>query len=111
MRQMPHVQNVSQAVRLVIASNRSDGYTPIRFIQATADGTAPNLFEVCMRLVAKGETLQYLETALRRFPTLLTLEDFISRHGSEWGFDSVTVETALARSTYFDQIAKQVRYA
>jgi hypothetical protein len=30
-------------------------------------------------LIEKGETLQYLETALQRFPTLLTLEDFVSR--------------------------------
>ena len=41
----------------------------------------PNLLSVCERLIVKGETLEYLENALKRFPTLLTLEDFVVRHG------------------------------
>jgi hypothetical protein len=35
------------------------------------DGTAPDLLSVCIRLINKGETLEYLDVALRRFPTLL----------------------------------------
>lgn len=110
MRPLPNPRNLNEAVRFVIESNRSDGYLPNRFIQATADGTAPNLLAVCINLISKGETLQYLESALRRLPTLLTLEDFVSHRGSEWGFDEATVEAACARSEYFDQIAGCVRY-
>jgi hypothetical protein len=104
------VRNLSEAVRHVIESNRSDGYTPIRFIQATGDGTATDLLSVCARLISKGETLEYLESALRSYPTLLTLRDFVSRRGFEWGFDEATVETARARAAYFGQIAGRTRY-
>ena len=110
MRQLPTARNLSEAVRRVIESNRSDGYTPTRFIQATGDGTATDLFTVCTKLIRKGETLEYLESALRSYPTLLTLEDFVSCRGSEWGFDDAAIETARACSAYFDQIAGTTRY-
>ena len=76
-------------------------YTPNRFIQAAGDGTAPDVLAVCIRLINKGETLEYLDSALRRFPTLLTLEDFVSRCGSEWGFDAVA-ELRRCSGTQFD---------
>ena len=110
MRQLPSPQNLNDAVRCVIGSNCLDGYTPNRFIQATGDGAAPDLLAVCIRLINKGETLEHLDSALRQFPALLTLEDFVSRCGSEWGFDEKTVATARARSAYFDQIAGRTRY-
>jgi hypothetical protein len=110
MRQLPKVRNLSEAVRRVIESNRSDGYTPTRFIQATGDGTAADLLSVCSKLISKGETLEYLESALRSYPTLLTLEDFVSRSGCEWGFDKSAIEAARARAAYFDQIAGNTRY-
>jgi hypothetical protein len=102
--------SLSAAVRLVIESNRADGYIPSRFITATADGAATNLLEICARLINRGETLEYLESALRRFPTLLTIEDFISQYGSAWGFDQLTIEQASARSRYFDILASGSRY-
>jgi hypothetical protein len=111
MRALPHAGNLSEAVRQVVESNRSDGYTPIRFIQATRDGTATDLLSVCSKLISKGETLEYLESALKSYPTLLTLEDFVSRRGSEWGFDKAAIETARARAAYFDQLAGGTRYA
>jgi len=111
MRSLPIPPTLGDAVRCVIDSNRSDGYNPTRFTQATMDGTAPDLLSVCQRLINKGETLEYIDAALRRFPTLLTLEDLGSRRGSDWGFDEVTIEVARARSIYFDQIAGRSRYA
>lgn len=110
MRQLPSPRNLNDAVRCVTESNCSDGYTPNRFIQATKDGTAPDLLAVCIRLINKGETLEYLDSALRRFPTLLTLEDFVYRCGSEWGFDEETVAVARVRSAWFDKIAGRTRY-
>jgi hypothetical protein len=41
---------------------------------------------------------------------LLTLEDFVSRRGSEWGFSEAIVEASRARSEYFDQMAGRIRY-
>lgn len=110
MHSLPKVQTLRQAVRQVIESNKGDGYIPTRFIQATGNGDVPDLLSVCERLIVKGETLEYLENALRRFPTLLTLEDFVVRHGVTWGFSGDTIEVAKARVQYFDLIAGTSRY-
>lgn len=108
---MPNPRTLNEAVRCVIESNRSDGYIPTRFIQSTQDGTASDLLAICIKLINKGETLEYLDSALRRFPTLLTIEDLVCSHGAEWGFDDPTIEMARARSEYFDQIARGTRYS
>ena len=107
---MPQADSLHQAVQIVIASNRSDGYPPTRFIQVTEGGYADNLLELCNRLIEKGETLQYLESAFGRFPTLLTLEDFVSRFGVGWGFSSTAVAAAKDRAAYFDQLVGGSRY-
>ena len=105
MRPLPTPQTLSAAVRLVIESNREDGYTPTRLIQFTQEGFARNLIAVCSRLINKGEILEWLERALERHPMLLTLEDFVCLRGSEWGFDAATIQMACARATHFDHIA------
>ena len=74
MRSMPQAHGLREAVQLVISSNKSDGYPPARFIQATEEGYADDLLERCTKLIEKGETLEYLESAFLRFPSLLTLE-------------------------------------
>ena len=110
MRILPNPRNLKAAVRYVIESNIADGYVPSRFIQVTGDGTAPDLLAVCRRLISKGETLQYLDSALKRISTLLTLEDLVSWRGAEWGFDNSTIDIARARSVYFDLVAGRTRY-
>jgi len=110
MRILPNPQDLKDAVCCVIESNSADGYVPSRFIQATGDGTAPDLLAVCRRLISNGETLQYLDSALKRISTLLTLEDLVSWRGAEWGFDNATIDIARARSVYFDQVAGRTRY-
>ncbi len=107
---MPHAHNLREAVQLVIASNRSDGYPPTRFIQVTEEGYADDLLERCTRLIEKGETLEYLDSAFQRFPTLLTLEDFVSRFGTDWGFPSTAIAAAQDRAAYFDQLVGGPRY-
>jgi hypothetical protein len=110
MRPLPNVQTLKQAVIKVIESNKGDGYVPTRFIQATGSGDVPDLLPVCERLIVKGETLEYLENALRRSPMLLTLEDFVSQHGANWGFSQEAIKVAMARVEYFDMIAGMTRY-
>ncbi len=110
MRILPNPRDLKDAVRCVIESNSADGYVPSRFIQATGDGNAPDLLAVCRRLISKGETLQYLDSALKRISTLLTLEDLVSWRGAEWGFDNATIDIARNRSVYFDQVAGRTRY-
>ena len=107
---LPNPRDLKAAVRCVIESNSADGYVPSRFIQATGDGTAPDLLAICRRLITKGETLQYLDSALKQFSTLLTLEDLVSWRGAEWGFDNATIDIARDRSVYFDKVAGRPRY-
>ena len=111
MRPLPVVATLQEAVERVIDSNSRDGYVPTRFIQATEYGRAPALTRVCENLIQKGETLEYLEDALEKSPTLLTLEDLVSRFGEGWGFSRATVDIAKQRVTYFDQIADSTRYS
>ncbi len=96
MRVFPKVQTLRQAVRQVIESNKGDGYIPTRFIQATCNVDEPDLLYVCERLIVKGEALEYLENALKRFPALLTLEDFVANYGVTWGFSGDTIKVAKA---------------
>ena len=110
MRSLPKVQTLKEAVRAVIESNKGNGYHPTRFIQATANGDRPDLPSVCYRLIVKGETLEYLESALRQFPTLLALEDFVSENGVTWGFSQDTIKSARACAEYFDMTAGATRY-
>ena len=109
-RRLPNVRSLCAAVSEVIRSNRRDGYNPTRFIGITQDGTAPNLLAVCRKLIMSPETLEWLENGLDKFPQILTLEDFVSRFGADWGFDEAAIETARARAQRFDDVAGAVRY-
>ena len=110
-RPLPHPNALMDAVREVIDSNRADGYQPNRFVGATQYGNAANLLAVCRDLINNPETLEWLEKAMQSFPTLLTLEDFVCRYGSSWGFDAATIQVACARAVFFDQIAGHTRYS
>ena len=111
MRPLPAATTLQEAVKKVVESNSRDGYVPSRFIQATEYGRAAGLTRVCENLIQKGETLEYLEDALKKFPTLLTLEDFVSRYGEDWGLSRETVNAAKQRVAYFDRIAGGTRYS
>jgi len=58
----------------------------------------------------KPETLDVLTDAVQRFPTLLTLEDFVARSGAAWGFGVDVIEQSAARAAHFDTIAGEQRY-
>lgn len=111
MRPLPEVGTLQAAVRAVIESNKADGYNPTRFTAITANGHTPDLLTVCENLIVKGETLEYLDKALPKFPTLLTLEDFVERFGGAWGFSDMALREARARVEWFDQLAQGHRYA
>lgn len=108
---VPQVSSLNDAARFVIDSNRADGYVPSRFIQITANGDAPNLLELCRKLINQGKLLETLEKDFAKFPATTTIEDFVAQRGREWGFDGVTIANAKARSEYFDQLVKRKRYA
>ncbi len=92
------------------AGEKRDTYTPARFIQITADGTAPDWLAICRGLINKGELTEYLEKAVKACPKILLLEDLVAIYGAEWGFDAPTIEMAAARSEHFDSVAGFKRY-
>jgi len=92
------------AVKRVIDQNRSIGYTPSRFIQATEDGMAINIFDVCERLLTSPETLEHLEPAVTKYRTLLTLEDEVARDPTALGLSEAAHKSANERVQYFTQI-------
>ena len=94
-RPLPEVQSLREAVLEVI--NQGVGDPATRFISVTQYGEAPNLVEVCRNLINDPATLEYRENELRKYPSLLTIEDFVCRNGSRWRFDDATVRMACAR--------------
>src|SRR5262245_3287947 len=110
MRSLPAADTLSDAVAEVVRSNKKDGYHPNRFIQATMAGHSVDLLLVCVHLIQNAEILEHLEKALRKHPSLLTLEDFVARSGKAWGFSDDVITIAAARAAYFDQLVGERRY-
>ena len=102
---MSENDELRRAVRKVIEQNRSIGYPPNRFIQATEDGFAANIVEVCERLLTNPETLQHLEPAVKAFRNLLTLEDEVTEHPTGFGLSDDARRSAQDRVTWFLQIS------
>ncbi len=102
--------SLREAVREVIRQNKSQRYTPTRFVQATGNGEVPGLLGVCTGLIKSESALEWLDKALQQYPNLLTLEDYVMRWGTEWGFGTGMVEYAGALSATFDKIAARTRW-
>ena len=111
MRTLPQAKNLQEAVKAVIQSNTSDGHPFPRFVLLTKNGCAPDLFKVCDRIITQGKTRDLLETALGKFPSLLTLEDIVAKRGTDWGFSESTIAIAKARANYLDKLVRFKRYA
>jgi hypothetical protein len=106
---LPKVTSLREAVNEVIRNNQEQGYPPNRFKQmvSVSDQDLPN---VCLRLVTSKDALNELYFVLMKHPRLLTLEDFISHFGDQWGFEEVVVKAAKDRSKIFDEAAKRQRF-
>ena len=98
------------AVKRVIAQNSSVGYNAPRFVQATLNGEAPDLLQRCGGLLVSSTALEAMLKAVQEYYGLLTLEDFVMRWGSDWGFNSMLVDTARGSSSMFDNAAGRKRW-
>ena len=106
---LPQVQSLRDAVLEVI--NQPHGKPATRFVSATQYGNAPNLVQVCTSLILNPEAVAYRERELKDYPDLLTIEDFVCRHGSAWGFNQMTIQTVCGYAQHYDDIAGHTRYA
>jgi hypothetical protein len=107
-RVLPPAQTLGDAVRAVIAN--PDGNSAAVFARMTQDGNAPNLVAILSRLINDLGNLQILEKELGSFPYLLTIEDYVCRNGSSWGFNQATIAKACVRVERYDQVAGRMRY-
>ena len=96
--------SLQNAVRNVIENNTGLGYPSLGFKRATLDGSHPELLAVCQELIASSRAVSAMEEAVKQYLGLLTLEDYVMRWGSEWGFGPETVEIAGASAEAFDKL-------
>ena|SRR5450631_3263882 len=109
-RTLPTAQTLRDAVLRVI--EQPDGWQNVsRFVAATEYGDAPNLVDRIRNLIMNPETVAFRERELEDFPYLLTIEDYVWRYGSLWGFDEPTIQMARACAERYDQVAMRARYA
>jgi hypothetical protein len=85
---------------------QSEGDPATRFEQAIQGRTGQDLVNVVSRMINNHEAVEYREKEVRRFPNLLTIEDYVCRYGTEWEFDQGTIDNASANAQYFDQVVK-----
>ena len=97
------------AVRHVICQNVKAGCQPNRLRNATLNGEADDLVDVCNRMVENLDTLHFLIDEVRSVPNLLTLEDLVvySPHGKNWG---INAELAVARVETLDKSVGHQRW-
>lgn len=111
MRPLPEVHGLVEAVEKVIQCNQEDGYQSNWFRALTGRWQAPELRQICERIIAdEGVEGNPITSALREFPLLLTIEDFIVRHGPEWGFSGPTVALAKTRANLYDKVSGRFRW-
>jgi len=106
---MSQTDELRKAVRKVIEQNIAVGYRPGRFIQATEDGTASNIVEVCEHLLTNPATLEHIEPAVRMYADLLTLEEEVVRDPERFGLSEHARVSARERLNWFLQISPKTR--
>ena len=109
-RPLAHPGSLEEAVRQVILDNTRMGYTCQRLVGETENGQASNLRVACSRVISSPVGLQETEEALGGLPQLLTIEDFVSHWGAEWGFDETDVQLAQEGAEYYDAVAGFTRF-
>ena len=109
-RPLAHPGSLEEAVRQVILDNTRMGYTCQRLVVETENGQASNLRVACSRVISSPVGLQETEEALGGLPQLLTIEDFVSHWGAEWGFDETDVQLAQEGAEYYDAVAGFTRF-
>ena len=80
---LPHVNNLREAVNLVIKNNKSEGYHPSLFIRIT-DCPDNELVEKCEKLIKSPSAQTHLLKVLEKHPNIITLEDFVIKYGKNY---------------------------
>jgi hypothetical protein len=101
-RPLPAVNDLSEACSRVIYQSQGNPVTC--FIEATQGRNGQDLVAAIRRMIRNGKAREYREKELRKFPSLLTIEDYVWRYGLTWEFDQDTVEMARQNALYYDLV-------
>lgn len=109
-RNLPSAKSLSEAIIVVKEQNRAIGYPPHRFVAKLVN--SKNLVLSCIELLTSQSAYTAVVSAItiKGHRDLLTIEDFISVHGSEWGFPTDIVRVANERVQDYDRYARCQRY-
>jgi len=101
-RQLPTAKDLSEACSRVI--EQSQGNPATYFIEATQGRSGQDLVAAISKMIRSASAREYREKELGKYPSLLTIEDYVWRYGLTWEFDRTTVEVARANALYYDQL-------
>lgn len=113
LRTLPVALNLEEACQRVISSNKDDGYPPNNFFDIVNGKYGRVLVDHVSKLIVKADTVERIQKLIKtnvRLRNLLTIEDYIQRFGSEWGFEPPYVEAAKFNVQQYDQSAGYKRY-
>jgi hypothetical protein len=112
-RQLPPAGSLRDACLHVITQGQGDPATRFEHAIRGDDGellAGEMLVDRIRRMVSNRDAIESREKEVRRVPNLLTIEDYVHRHGADWSFDQNTVRTASASAEWFDRVAGFRRY-
>ena len=103
--------SLQNALRSVIENNFGLGYPSLGFRKATLNRSHSEVLSVCEELIASARAGSAMEKAVTTYSGFLTLEDYVARWGTEWGFSAQAVEHAQASAEAFDKLVGYQRWA
>ena len=109
--EIPTPRTLREAVDVVIAQNKTQGYSPTRFAAAVSVADS-ELTKVCASLISSATALEALEKAIQSYPNLLFLEDLLATPESlpDWGFEPDVIDRARATTQWLNQLAGHQRW-
>lgn len=111
MRQLPYVETLGEAVHEVIKGKYSSKSIIPYYRDLMLSASLPEkLIEACKKSIENTKNTNGIVKAINKDPYALTIEDFVSVYGSEWGFNNYTIKVAKDRVKVFNDIAGKERY-
>ena len=106
MNRLPEAISLHHAIKLVIEQNKSIGYNPNRFINKLEGLNGMALVEGVAELIKNERAVTEVYKHLEKYKEMWTIEDFVKRYGSNWGFDSETIIQASQNIEIYNNLRR-----